>query len=163
MNRRSLVAAIAGLWAARKAHGQGKPKKDLTAPYGTRAGGGCIGPDGYGAPCPQSSASGGSGHIECLQCGAEFADTAAMLRHLDTVGINHSFKKPKPNQCPVCGTMAEPWVDSAGQNWGFGHAVPCEPPNDQFVCVKSDPYKPLERFVRCRRCNAVFGQDSVAK
>jgi len=61
------------------------------------------------------------------------------------------------NQCPVCGTMADPYVM---QN--AGHLVPCSHPKPGQACVAPVPGKPPEtRTVRCQRCNARFEQDGV--
>ena len=61
------------------------------------------------------------------------------------------------NQCPVCGTMAEPYVM---QN--AGHVIPCSHPKAGQICVA--PLRgnvPEARTVRCQRCNARFDQDGV--
>jgi hypothetical protein len=61
------------------------------------------------------------------------------------------------NQCPVCGTMAEPYVM---QN--VGHLIPCSHPKPGQSCVA--PVRgnaPESRTVRCQRCNARFDQDGV--
>ena len=61
------------------------------------------------------------------------------------------------NQCPVCGTMAEPYVM---QN--AGHLIPCSHPKPGQACVAPVPGKPPEsRTVRCQRCNARFDQDGI--
>jgi hypothetical protein len=61
------------------------------------------------------------------------------------------------NQCPVCGTMAEPYVM---QN--TGHLVPCSHPKPGQACVAPVPGKtPESRTVRCQRCNARFDQDGI--
>jgi hypothetical protein len=61
------------------------------------------------------------------------------------------------NQCPVCGTMAEPFVM---QN--AGHLIPCSHPKPGQACVAPVPGKPAEsRTVRCQRCNVRFEQDGV--
>lgn len=61
------------------------------------------------------------------------------------------------NQCPVCGTMAEPYVM---QN--AGHLIPCSHPKTGQACVAPVRGKPADsRSVRCQRCNARFDQDGV--
>jgi hypothetical protein len=61
------------------------------------------------------------------------------------------------NQCPVCGTMAEPYVM---QN--AGHLIPCSHPKPGQICVAPVRAKPPEsRTVRCQRCNARFDQDGI--
>ena len=61
------------------------------------------------------------------------------------------------NQCPVCGTMAEPYVM---QN--AGHLIACSHPKPGRICVAPVPGKPPEsRTVRCQRCNARFDQDGI--
>lgn len=58
-------------------------------------------------------------------------------------------------ECPVCGTMAEPYKRPTGI-----HAADCGP-NSLMACFSDGPYGPTERITRCRRCNAAFWQDSV--
>jgi len=61
------------------------------------------------------------------------------------------------NQCPVCGTMAEPYVI---QN--AGHLIPCSHPKPDQICVAPLRGKvPEARTVRCQRCNARFDQHAV--
>ena len=61
------------------------------------------------------------------------------------------------NQCPICGTMAEPYVM---QN--AGHLIPCSHPKPGQACVAPASGKPAQsRTVRCQRCNARFDQDGV--
>ena len=61
------------------------------------------------------------------------------------------------NQCPVCGTMAEPYVL---QN--AGHLVPCSHPKPGQTCVAPVLGKPPKsRTVRCQRCNVRFDQDGA--
>lgn len=58
--------------------------------------------------------------------------------------------EPKPNQCPVCGTMAEPYkreLDCVGMDVEKGRYVPL-------------PCGPADRVTRCKRCNAAFWQDA---
>ena len=61
------------------------------------------------------------------------------------------------NQCPVCGTMAEPYVME-----NVGHLVPCAHPKPGQTCVAPARGKvPEARTVRCQRCNARFDQDAA--
>ena len=61
------------------------------------------------------------------------------------------------NQCPVCGTMAEPYVMK-----NAGHLIPCSHPKPGQACVAPVAGKPPEsRTVRCQRCNARFDQDGI--
>jgi hypothetical protein len=55
------------------------------------------------------------------------------------------YKPARANQCPVCGTMAEPF--KAQQQ---GHAV---------VTFKPGGPSKVEQVTRCLRCNAAFWQD----
>ena len=58
------------------------------------------------------------------------------------------------DQCPVCGTMAEPYVM---QN--AGHVIPCSHPKAAQICVAPLRGKvPEARTVRCQRCNARFAK-----
>ena len=58
------------------------------------------------------------------------------------------------NQCPVCGTMAEPYVYRDA-----GHLINCDHPRPGLVCVA--PLQTSSRTVRCQRCNARFDQDAI--
>ena len=65
------------------------------------------------------------------------------------------FRRPLPNQCPVCGTMAEPYKGEPVTyvikcTHGLSPTCTFEP-----VYIASDP-----RIVRCAHCNAAFWQDS---
>jgi hypothetical protein len=61
------------------------------------------------------------------------------------------------NQCPVCGTMTEPYVM---QN--AAHLIPCSHPKSGQTCVAPVPGRPPEsRTVRCQHCNARFDQDGI--
>lgn len=61
------------------------------------------------------------------------------------------------NQCPVCGTMAEPYVMA-----NAGHLIPCSHPKPGQACVAPVPGKPpASRTIRCRRCNVRFDQDGI--
>ena len=60
--------------------------------------------------------------------------------------------KAKPDQCPVCGTMAEPYkrVSEFGYTRKDGRFVPGYYPDG-----------PDERTTRCKRCNSAFYQDAI--
>ena len=61
------------------------------------------------------------------------------------------------NQCPVCGTMAEPYVMA-----NAGHLIPCSHPKPGQACVAPVPGTvPAARTVRCKRCNVRFDQDGI--
>ena len=61
------------------------------------------------------------------------------------------------NRCPVCGTMAEPYVMP-----NAGHVIPCSHPKVGQICVAPLRGKvPEARTVRCQRCNARFDQHGV--
>ena len=61
------------------------------------------------------------------------------------------------NQCPVCGTMADPYVIE-----NAGHLIPCSHPKPGQLCVAPVPgERPRSRTVRCQRCNVRFDQDGV--
>jgi|ERR1017187_9625201 hypothetical protein len=63
--------------------------------------------------------------------------------------------KPKPNQCPACGTMAKPYHPvttycgdySSGQPMSALGLAGCEPKMS---------------ITRCKRCNAAFWQDAAS-
>jgi len=88
-------------------------------------------------------------------------DKEAESMHLGKSAIVCSDKN-KPalnNQCPVCGTMAEPYHRPTG---GV-HIVPCGPGviGSNVVCAEpGEPYGPTEIIVRCKHCNAAFWQDA---
>jgi hypothetical protein len=60
---------------------------------------------------------------------------------------------PINNECPVCGTMAEPFI---GRFWTKN----CRPVNDGWEVSCDQDFIPEERTVRCKRCNVLFEQDS---
>ena len=87
---------------------------------------------------------------------AGVVESRPILPSLPTAIAWHSGKALN-NQCPVCGTMAEPYVM---QN--AGHLIPCAHPKPGQFCVAPVPGKvPESRTVRCQRCNARFDQDGV--
>jgi hypothetical protein len=62
-----------------------------------------------------------------------------------------------PDQCPVCGTMAPPWIPGAAAT---DPVPPCQPEtvygeNGAKTILHCAPDA---RFIACRRCNAVFRQ-----
>jgi hypothetical protein len=69
----------------------------------------------------------------------------------------------RADACPVCGTLAEPYVRPirvVDQRF-----VPCDPPapeNSNVACFKETtaPHGPTEQVTRCRVCNAAFWQDA---
>lgn len=73
---------------------------------------------------------------------------------------------PTPNQCPVCGTMAEPYVRPT-KALAY-KSVPCVPPQPEgglvpSVCIAPSSTArvgPMERITRCPRCSAAFWQDA---
>ena len=73
----------------------------------------------------------------------------------------------KPNQCPVCGTMAESYRREFSSSGMLTNCRPVtNPPNGLVNLMQCDeakkiPISPPERLTRCKRCNAAFYQDSV--
>jgi len=74
-------------------------------------------------------------------------------------------EKNKPalnNQCPVCGTMADPYVrqywtnviENCHPDYDNHYIVSCDPPPTKH------PYEDTSNLVRCKRCNAAFFQDA---
>ena len=64
------------------------------------------------------------------------------------MGTAWDTRKPKNNQCPVCGTMAKAYHKSAaGRCCG-----------NTTICFPEDP--PCTDIVRCARCNCIFGRDA---
>lgn len=60
-------------------------------------------------------------------------------------------------QCPVCGTMAEPYVMK-----NAGHLIPCSHPRPGQFCIAPLPGAvPPTRTVCCKRCGVRFDQDGV--
>jgi hypothetical protein len=58
-----------------------------------------------------------------------------------------------PNgECPVCGTMAEPYRPSY-------RLKDCKPAGGNMLACNQEPL-PEERIIRCHRCNAAFWQDA---
>jgi hypothetical protein len=73
---------------------------------------------------------------------------------------------PEPNECPVCGTIADPYVRQtevlAYKNFPCT-PVPSDGTNALAVCrTPSETVRvgPMERVTRCKRCNAAFWQDA---
>jgi len=68
------------------------------------------------------------------------------------------------NECPVCGTMAEPWSRPIHRK---GEMMPtiCEPHCLSMIQYydKDTPYGPTERITRCRTCNLAFWHDAEGK
>ncbi len=74
------------------------------------------------------------------------------------------------NQCPVCGTIAEPYVRQMyDENHGLAMNCKGNPNADKndpsTWWATCDPPKmvavgPMERMTRCKRCNAAFWQDA---
>ncbi len=63
------------------------------------------------------------------------------------------------NQCPVCGTMAEPLPKL--QKIAVGN---CKATADPGVVACEDIFEnPYSSLTRCKRCNAAFWQDSEGK
>lgn len=66
------------------------------------------------------------------------------------------------NQCPVCGTLAAPYVRPlTDKNGGFMRN--CKPAGEFLVSCdppQLTPSGPPERVTRCKRCNAAFWQDA---
>jgi hypothetical protein len=83
-------------------------------------------------------------------------------------GSPHPFlgcvEKPKPNQCPVCGTMAEPYVRPTESEYFDTDTCIADQGNPSFaVCRQPSKMRrvgPDERVTRCKRCNAAFWQDA---
>jgi hypothetical protein len=76
------------------------------------------------------------------ECTSGVPGTTAYATNLDHCWVK--YQKPEPalnGQCPVCGTMAD------------AYKRPMRAP-------KMIPDGPIERVVRCRRCNAAFFQNS---
>ncbi len=63
---------------------------------------------------------------------------------------------PLNNQCPTCGTMAEPYI----RPLGAGNCIPVE--GNLGVCAiqPGKLYGRMDALVRCKRCNAAFWQDA---
>jgi hypothetical protein len=64
------------------------------------------------------------------------------------------------NQCPVCGTMAEPF-ETKRIIWSY-IVKPCVPPEkDSHIACTEANYgpDPGANLIRCKRCNAAFWQD----
>jgi nucleoside diphosphate kinase len=63
------------------------------------------------------------------------------------------------NQCPVCGTTAEPYVRPTEtvaedyQTTDDGRVIAINP--------HEEPYGPKEQSIRCTRCNVAFYQDAA--
>ncbi|MDE2022466.1 MAG: hypothetical protein KGI71_06160 [Patescibacteria group bacterium] len=57
------------------------------------------------------------------------------------------------NQCPVCGTMAEPLKRVIG-------SYSYEPASGGLIALKPNYVDPGPGIVRCKRCNAAFWQDA---
>jgi len=53
------------------------------------------------------------------------------------IPLDKNARSPKNNQCPVCGTMADPYVRPSGTSLGITF-----------------------NLIRCKRCNAAFFQDA---
>lgn len=77
--------------------------------------------------------------------------------------------KPVNGKCPVCGTMAEKYARKTELEM-YGHDI-CFAGGgvgeigSLSVCRQPSATKligPMERTVRCRRCNAAFWQDAEA-
>lgn len=81
---------------------------------------------------------------------------AKAQNYVQTYVIEPAWKTGKAinNQCPVCGTMAEPYVYRDA-----GHLITCDHPRPGLTCVA--PLRIASRTVRCERCNARFDQDAV--
>lgn len=57
----------------------------------------------------------------------------------------------EPDQCPVCGTMAEPYVREKGAQ--YLHDL-----KTWTIRREEAPSGPMERTTRCHRCSAAFWQ-----
>ncbi len=69
-------------------------------------------------------------------------------------------ERPKPNQCPACTTMAEPFHrPTYHKNDGY-EVVPGSRGLVREVNPREVPYGPTEHLVRCPKCNNAFYQDA---
>lgn len=78
-------------------------------------------------------------------------------------GVVAKAQKPSPsnrvsldgrrqnNECPICGTMADPFKRPLGVVFQAGAAV------------FDAPYGPTQNIARCRQCNCAFWQDEEPK
>ncbi len=71
--------------------------------------------------------------------------------------------KPRNGECPVCGTMAKPYVRPVAK---AGEYVPCAPSHDGLsysaLCSYDEgaSYGPMSRPVICAFCRCHYGQDA---
>jgi hypothetical protein len=63
----------------------------------------------------------------------------------------------KPNECPVCGKMAEPYKPTPAPFCGDSMVMM---PDGRNVSGCDKALLPMERVTRCRNCNAAFWQDA---
>jgi hypothetical protein len=70
-------------------------------------------------------------------------------------------QEPLNNQCPVCGTMAEP-RKFLGGGMKFKQ---CDPPGkDPYIgCTVPTYHDPGPAITRCKRCNAAFWQEAMSE
>lgn len=102
-----------------------------------------------------------------MKCGepVEDADGRGVTQGCSSTGKTHEESRYKPDQCPVCGEKADPYVrETYDPNHGFCQIDPSPPQYDGLVKCKPpvmEPWGPMERVARCRGCSAAFWQDAV--
>ncbi len=78
-------------------------------------------------------------------------------------GVLSLVEYGKPNQCPVCATIAEPY--KRPKLVQYSPAKPCGTDRkfSSELCVQEifSYDGPEERVTRCKRCNCAFFQDAV--
>lgn len=96
-------------------------------------------------------------------CGARAAAQVVTSRGEACIGVppprthlGQPVCKPKNGECPVCGTMADPFTAIR-----VSRMKQCDPPRmDGLICVEpGDAMESTTRLKRCRTCNAAFWQD----
>jgi hypothetical protein len=97
--------------------------------------------------------------------GQEHVEEWRYITRMDPHGNTFIGKAtPTPNQCPVCGTMAEPYVRPTESEYFDTDTCIADQGNPSFaVCRQPSKMRrvgPDERVTRCKRCNAAFWQDA---
>lgn len=73
--------------------------------------------------------------------------------------------KPEPDQCPVCGTMAELYVRKTEAqhypSWAC-LSLPASPDGNAYAACRAPSETalvgPMERITKCQQCSAAFWQ-----